>query len=166
MKLKNKNEKEIKDFYQNLRKKINDQLNKRKNENEKDKNIYDKLVNYLFLLPDLFHLSFKLLFDKEVPIENKGALIAGIVYVISPIDLIPDYISIAGWIDDLIVLTIAVNKFLETENESVKIVIDKHWAGNDDVFKIIKEILMIAEAAMEFLPQKIMKIVQSMFPKK
>lgn len=163
---KNQNEKEIKDFYQKFRKKIRNQLNKRKKENKRDKNIYDRLVDYLILLPDLFHLSFKLLFDKEVPSENKGALVAGIAYVIVPIDLIPDNIPIAGWIDDLIVLTMALNKFFESENEKVKIAIEKHWAGDDDVFKQIQEILKIADAAFEFLPQKLIKIVKSMFPKK
>ncbi|NQT64948.1 MAG: DUF1232 domain-containing protein [FCB group bacterium] len=164
--MQNQSEKEIKDFYQKLRKKIKKQLKKRKKETTGKKSFYDNLVDYLILLPDLFHLSFKLLFDKTVPSENKGALVAGIAYVIAPIDIIPDSIPIAGWIDDLIVITMAINKFLESENNDVKAAIDRHWAGEENVFIQVKEILKIADAAIEFLPHKFMKIIKSMFPRR
>ena len=38
--------------------------------------------------------------DTNVPFLKKGVLIAALVYVISPIDLIPD-IPIIGWLDDM-----------------------------------------------------------------
>lgn len=34
------------------------------------------------------------------------AAILGILYLVSPIDIIPDFIPLAGWIDDLMVATV------------------------------------------------------------
>ena len=41
-------------------------------------------------------------------------IILAILYIISPIDLIPDIIPIIGWIDDIVVGLIAVTIFLKT----------------------------------------------------
>lgn len=154
---------ELLDFYQKLRKKIK---NATKNTNGKRSNtVYSRFVDCLTVLPDLFHLGIKILFDGNVPAENKGALVAAIVYVVSPIDIIPDAIPIAGWVDDLIVMTMAINKFIDTSEPTVSAAISRHWAGEDDVFKVVKHIIDIVDEAAEFLPKKLMKLVKDLFPK-
>lgn len=42
--------------------------------------------------------------------------IFSLVYLISPADLIPDFILVAGWLDDLVVVSFA-SKFLNQELE-------------------------------------------------
>lgn len=152
------------DFYTRLRVKIREQLDSWQKKREgKKKTAYAKLVELLFALPDLFHLSVKLLFDKKVPPENKGALVAGIVYVISPIDLIPDVIPVAGWVDDLIVIALALNKFLDTDDGVVADAQKKYWAGDEDVLKAIKRIIEVADSAVRFLPKELMKMTRDIF---
>jgi uncharacterized membrane protein YkvA (DUF1232 family) len=151
------------DFYQKLRAKIRKQLDKKGNEPDKKGPEYDRLVAALALLPDLFHLAIKCMFDKSVPIANKGALIAAITYVLSPIDLVPDFIFIAGWLDDLIVLTMGLNKFLEIDNADLKKAVDEHWAGEGDVLETVKHVLEVGDAAIEFLPKKFTEMVRAMF---
>ena len=41
---------------------------------------------------------------KEVPTASIVAIIAGLIYLLSPIDLIPDFIPVLGYLDDIFVL--------------------------------------------------------------
>ena len=50
---------------------------------------------------DQVWLTWKLLFDKRVPYWMKAVALAPVIYVISPIDLIPDFILGLGQLDDL-----------------------------------------------------------------
>jgi uncharacterized membrane protein YkvA (DUF1232 family) len=45
---------------------------------------------------------------KDVPVAAKIIIIAAIVYGLSPIDLIPDFIPILGYLDDLIILPLLI----------------------------------------------------------
>lgn len=42
--------------------------------------------------------------DKRVPAASRWLLVAAIGYAVSPLDLIPDWIPVIGWLDELIVL--------------------------------------------------------------
>ena len=46
------------------------------------------------------------------------ALIASLVYVFSPIDLIPDVLPVAGWLDDLLIGITGVLHFFQMQAES------------------------------------------------
>ena len=39
------------------------------------------------------------------PMRLFAALVIGVAYLVSPIDIVPDVIPLAGWIDDLLVAT-------------------------------------------------------------
>lgn len=43
---------------------------------------------------------------RSVPWKAVGALVAAIVYVVSPVDLIPDFLIPIGWTDDLLALAL------------------------------------------------------------
>jgi uncharacterized membrane protein YkvA (DUF1232 family) len=75
---------------------------------------------------------------KDVPIFVK-IIIAAIIYALSPIDLIPDFIPVLGYLDDLIILPLLIyvsikiipkNIFEECKEEAKEIIIDgkyKKW---------------------------------------
>ena len=46
-------------------------------------------------------LLLAILLHKEAPLSVKLLLVAGFFYVIFPLDIIPDQILLAGWLDDL-----------------------------------------------------------------
>lgn len=46
--------------------------------------------------------------DPTTPTRVRGILLAALAYFVSPIDLIPDFIAVMGFTDDLAVLTLAI----------------------------------------------------------
>jgi uncharacterized membrane protein YkvA (DUF1232 family) len=57
-------------------------------------------------------LTWKLFFDARVPIHAKLILVLAVVYIVSPIDLVPDIIPVLTQLDDLGILVASV-KFME-----------------------------------------------------
>lgn len=152
-------EKRYVDFYVRLRERIDKQLKDSYNTNSP----INKAINLIALLPDLLHLNIKLLFDGKVTAEKKGAILGSIIYVISPIDLIPDIIPAFGWIDDLIVITVGLNGlFDDTKDEYIRKAVNKYWAGETNVFDTTKHIIDVLDNAVEFLPRKILKIIKDL----
>jgi uncharacterized membrane protein YkvA (DUF1232 family) len=49
---------------------------------------------------------------REVPWESIAIAIGGLIYVISPVDLIPDAIPVAGYADDAAVIALVVASVL------------------------------------------------------
>lgn len=45
----------------------------------------------------------------ETPIWLKGLMLLIPAYLLSPIDIIPDFIPVLGWVDDAIVIPLLVN---------------------------------------------------------
>ena len=61
--------------------------------------------------------------DRAVPWWKKAILIAAIIYLILPVDLIPPLVPVFGWLDDII-LWIAILYFMRTE-------LDEHIPGKN-----------------------------------
>ena len=58
-------------------------------------------------------LTLRLLREPAVPLLMKAIPILAAVYVVSPIDLVPDVIPIVGQLDDLGVMLLALESFLK-----------------------------------------------------
>ncbi len=69
-------------------------------------------VRFLRHLPDFVRLYWRLFRDHRVSIWPKILLVLSAVYVVSPIDLIPDVLPFIGEVDDLIVLITACRLFI------------------------------------------------------
>ncbi len=69
-------------------------------------------VRFLRHLPDFVRLYWRLLRDRRVSIWPKALLVFSLVYLVSPIDLLPDTIPLVGEVDDLIVLITACRLFI------------------------------------------------------
>lgn len=70
-------------------------------------------LRLIVLLPKFARLYFRLFRDRRVGVQVKFILLLAIGYVISPIDIIPDWIvPILGGVDDLVVLIAALRYFI------------------------------------------------------
>lgn len=113
-----------------------------------------KIVEYLLTLPDFFILLTRLGLDKRVTKVQK-LFVAGIIgYIIMPIDLIPDFIPIFGFVDDLVLVVYALNTML---NEIDPHIVKENWSGDGDVLELLQKITRTAE---EFLDKKILKKIK------
>ena len=77
-------------------------------------------------VPDCVVLVKRLLGDRRVPVESKVILALLVVYLASPIDLIPDFIPVAGQLDDAILLALALRHLVRRSGTSL---VAEHWPG-------------------------------------
>ena len=70
------------------------------------------LFRYFFLLRPAAMLIWRLMLDRRVPLASKIIPILALAYVISPIDLIPDFLPIRGQLDDIFVAVVLISMFL------------------------------------------------------
>jgi len=149
-----KKESEYKDFYHKLRERI-DRWAREGRLQKKTGKWTDPFMQYLMVLPDLVHLMIKLLVDKHVPSNIKTYILVGMAYLLSPIDIIPDFIPVVGFVDDLIVLVTIMNKIINSLDVQLLETIKKYWAGQDDVFVKVKEIVAITNEYSSLIPKSI-----------
>ena len=59
----------------------------------------DNICNFCDLLSDYFEGIYK-----NLPLSTIVAVLAGVLYLVLPFDVLADYIPVLGWIDDMAVL--------------------------------------------------------------
>ncbi len=62
----------------------------------------------VLLLPNVIKLLARIVRDPRVPVRTKAFSGAVLLYVLSPIDLIPDFVIGFGKLDDLILSAVAI----------------------------------------------------------
>jgi uncharacterized membrane protein YkvA (DUF1232 family) len=100
-----------------------------------------QLKEYALFAPRLLKLIARLMRDPRVPPRQKAVLLLLIVYLASPVDLIPDFIPGIGQLDDLVLAAFALDGILNHVPEEC---IHEHWDGDEDLLQVIREILNIA----------------------
>jgi len=114
----------------------------------------NKFTGYLLALPDFFILLCRLAVDKRVTSSQKLFIGGIIAYVMLPIDIIPDFIPLIGYVDDLVLVVYGLNLIL---NELDKQILLDNWSGEEDVLVLLQQITNTAE---QFLDKKILKKIQ------
>jgi uncharacterized membrane protein YkvA (DUF1232 family) len=79
------------------------------------------------LLPNLVKLFRGLIRDPRVSRRSKILLIVGAAWVISPIDLIPEFIPVLGPLDDAVVAALILRHVFRTAGREV---VAAHWGGD------------------------------------
>jgi uncharacterized membrane protein YkvA (DUF1232 family) len=83
------------------------------------------------LLPDLLRLLRRLAGDRDLPRGVRIRLALLMVYLASPIDLIPDFIPVLGYADDAVIVVLVLRSTVRRAGlEAVR----AHWPGSDDGF--------------------------------
>lgn len=86
-------------------------------------------------LPNFVVLLKRLLSDPRVPFRSKMIVGGTALYLISPIDIVPDFVPGLGQLDDVVVAVLALHSLLNRVDEAV---ILEHWEGDEDVIRMIR----------------------------
>ena len=96
------------------------------------------LLDLVFLLPDLTVLLSRLLRDERVPLVSKAVAMGGLVYVVSPIDVLPALLlGPIGLVDDLVVVAACLSGILNRVHPDV---VRFHWSGQGDALDAISAV--------------------------
>lgn len=99
---------------------------------------------FLFLVPDVFILLWRLANDKRVSGKNKVLLGTGIAYFLFPLDVMPEALmGPLGFLDDLVFAAYILNRLLADTDEQV---LREHWSGSEDVLSMIRRVLQSADS--------------------
>jgi len=114
-----------------------------------------RMSNFLMFLPNMFMLLGRLIKDSRVPMAEKALFAAAIVYVIMPLDFIPDIFPFIGQVDDLYLVALTLLRLINRTDETV---IREHWSGGGDVVKLADSIAGIAPM---LLPKRVARVLSS-----
>jgi uncharacterized membrane protein YkvA (DUF1232 family) len=124
-------------FYTRLRERIARWL-------DQNAKVDPRVRDALLLLPDFVALLVRLIADPRVERALKGQLILVTLYVLSPLDLIPDFLLPLGLVDDTVAVALMLSRFARILAEPGEEVLREHWEGPGDV---LAQIRRVAEAA-------------------
>jgi len=77
-------------------------------------------------VPDCVVLFRRLLADGRVPRRGRIAVVLLLAYLAMPFDLVPDFIPIAGQLDDVLAVALVLRLVLRSAGPSL---IEEHWPG-------------------------------------
>jgi len=92
----------------------------------------------LRLVPDLIRLVRALLADETTPRSVKAALVGLLVYLVSPIDVVPDFFPVIGSLDDLIISALVLRWAGRRVGTSG---LQAHWSGSPEGFALLLRFL-------------------------
>lgn len=81
---------------------------------------YLRMGRMVIKLPTYARVVWGIVRDPRTPIGLKGLLLAALAYVVMPVDLIPDAIPILGQADDLTVLLLVLDMFIQNAPPDVR----------------------------------------------
>ena len=117
--------------------------------------VKDRMKNMLMFLPNMVKLLGKLLTDNRVPLVNKALFAGAIVYVIMPLDFIPDILPFIGQVDDTYLVALTLLRLI---NHTDEMIIREHWHGGGDIVSLASSITKIAPM---LLPKRVLRVLSS-----
>ena len=94
------------------------------------------------LVPDLVRMLRDIGRDGGTPLDVRLVLIGLLAWIVSPIDLIPEFIPVLGPMDDVVV-TIAALRYVRRRLGTPAL--RTHWPGTDDGFALLGRVVGISD---------------------
>lgn len=107
------------------------------------------------MAPNLVKLLARLSMDPRVPMRRRALVAAALAYVVSPVDLIPDFLPGLGRLDDLVLVSVAVDRMLSGADAQI---VAEHWDGSEDALDLVRSAFawgadLVPSVLGKFLPR-------------
>jgi uncharacterized membrane protein YkvA (DUF1232 family) len=97
-----------------------------------------RMVDALRLAPDVVRLVRRLASDDQVPRKVRVGLGLLLVYLLLPIDLVPDFIPVIGYADDAVIVMLVLRY---VTRQAGKDALDRHWPGTPQGLTALRAVI-------------------------
>lgn len=92
----------------------------------------------LGLIPDVLRLLRSVIGDRSTPLDVRLVLVGLLAWIVSPIDLIPEFIPVLGPLDDVVVAVVAMRYVRRRVGVAD---LRRRWVGTDDGFAMLVRVI-------------------------
>ena len=86
------------------------------------------LADAVRLGPDVVRLARRLVVDRTVPGRSRILLVGLVLYLLLPIDIVPDFLPVIGYADDVVVVAIVLRSVVRRAGAEP---LTRHWPGSE-----------------------------------
>ncbi|UXA16744.1 YkvA family protein [Mycobacterium sp. SMC-4] len=101
-----------------------------------------RLKDAVRLLPDVIRLLKRLATDPATPKAVRIWLVLLFGYLALPIDVVPDFVPVLGFVDDAVIVALVLRYVTRTAGAEA---IEKHWAGTPEGLAAVRKLCRITE---------------------
>ncbi|MDH2413725.1 DUF1232 domain-containing protein [Nocardioides sp. CER19] len=95
----------------------------------------------LRLLPDVVRLLHRLVKDPALPRGVRVRVLVLLAYLALPIDLVPDFIPVIGYADDVVIVALTLRSVTRVAGADA---LDRHWPGTPEGLRAVKRLAGLA----------------------
>jgi uncharacterized membrane protein YkvA (DUF1232 family) len=92
----------------------------------------------LRLVPDVLRLLRALAGDRTLPRGVRLRLVLLLGYLLLPIDLVPDFIPVVGYADDVVVVVLALRAVVRAAGPES---LERHWTGTPEGLRTVRRLV-------------------------
>jgi uncharacterized membrane protein YkvA (DUF1232 family) len=92
----------------------------------------------LRLLPDVIRLVRRLAGDESLPRGVRWRLWLLLAYLVTPIDLVPDFVPVIGFADDAVVVAVVLRSVVRAAGPEA---LARHWPGTPDGLAVVQRLV-------------------------
>lgn len=100
-----------------------------------------RLRDVLRLVPDVVRLLRGLASDPGLPRGVRVRLLLLLGYLLMPIDLVPDFIPVVGYLDDAVVVALALRSVVRVAGPDA---LTRHWPGTPEGLAAVRRLARVA----------------------
>jgi uncharacterized membrane protein YkvA (DUF1232 family) len=94
------------------------------------------------LLPDTVRLVRRLASDRSLPFRARVTVWLLLLYLASPVDLIPDFVPVIGYADDAILTSFVLRRLIRRAGSEK---LREHWPGSPEGLETLRRVLRLGD---------------------